>query len=103
MPKMIVKKHSTPDKMLVLAVCDKELLGKRFENQEAQLDLTTEFYKGEEMSKEQVTALMKKAYIVNMVGENAIKSGIEADIVSKSNIIRIKNIPHAQVLLSRNE
>lgn len=48
---MIVKTHLTPNGKL-LAVCDSDILGKRFEEDERQLDLSGRFYKGDEVSDE---------------------------------------------------
>lgn len=44
---MIVKMHKTQDNRIVLAVCDNDLLDKKFEEGKMQLDLTSYFYKGE--------------------------------------------------------
>ena len=45
---MIVKIHKMPDGRSVIAVCDSNLLGKKFEEKNLQLDLTADFYKGSE-------------------------------------------------------
>jgi len=44
---MIVKSHSTGDGRKVIAICDDSLLGKKFEEGDKQLDLTSEFYQGQ--------------------------------------------------------
>jgi len=46
-----------------------------------------------------VILAMKKAYIVNLVGEESVECGIEAGLISKGNIIRIGGVPHAQGLV----
>ena len=40
-----VTKHTTPDKRLVLALCDKDILGKKFEDSKRVLDLSSNFFK----------------------------------------------------------
>ena len=40
---MIVKVHRTPDGRRLIAVCDNNLLGKKFEENDLQLDLTSNF------------------------------------------------------------
>lgn len=94
---MIVKAHFSYNK-LVLAVCDKELFNKRFVDGDLQLDLTSDFYKGEKRTKEETIALMKKAYIVNGVGKQAVDCCIKAGIIDKSKIKKIKNIPYAYMV-----
>ena len=49
---MIVKKHVTQDRRLLLAICDSSLKGKKFVVGEKQLDLTSGFYAGEEMGED---------------------------------------------------
>ncbi len=94
--KMYVKIHETENKDIV-AVCDEDLIGKKFEEKELILDVSEEFYKGEKMDEKRTLEIMKKADILNIVGEKSIDLASKNDIVSKMNIIKIKGIPHAQV------
>tara|TARA_Y100000310_G_scaffold12560_1_gene12949 strand:- start:13406 stop:13690 length:285 start_codon:yes stop_codon:yes gene_type:complete len=93
---MYVKIHETENKDIV-AVCDEDLIGKKFEEKELILDVSEEFYKGEKMDEKRTLEIMKKADILNIVGEKSIDLASKNDIVSKMNIIKIKGIPHAQV------
>jgi len=97
--KMIVKIHKTFDGRTILAICDSDLIGKKFEENDLQLDLTSNFYKGEEKSDEEILELFKTASIINLVGEKSVNLGIKARIIDKIHIIKIKNIPHAEALL----
>ena len=97
--KMIVKVHKTPDGRKVVAICDNELVGKKFEEGKFQLDLSSSFYKGEEMDEEKARVLIKGSYILNIVGEKSIDFAMKLGIVKKESIIKIKNIPHAQAIL----
>ena len=97
---VIVKVHKTPDGRKVVAICDKDLLGKKFEEGKLQLDLTSDFYNGDEMSEEDIIKELKDASVVNIVGEDSIKLGIKLGCVNEGNIIRIKGIPHAQGVLN---
>jgi len=95
---MIAKKHITADKRLVLAVCDSILLGQKFKDDEKQLDLASDFYAGDETPADEVEILMKKAYILNLIGEESVKLGIAAGLVSTDNTGKVDGIPYAQVL-----
>ena len=95
---MIVKVHKTPESKKIIAVCDKELLGKRFEEGGLQLDLRSNFYHGEEKKESEIRNLIEDNSIVNLVGEKSIKWGIKIGIVDKKNVMRIKKIPHAQAV-----
>ncbi len=96
---MIVKIHAGPERKVVLAVCDKELLGKRFEEGKIQLDLSSDFYFGKEMGEKEILKLFSGAYVINLVGERSIALGKKAGILLEENTIKIENIPYAQVIL----
>jgi|APFre7841882654_1041346.scaffolds.fasta_scaffold68355_2 hypothetical protein len=95
---VIVTKHTTPDKRLVLALCDKDILGKKFEDSKRVLDLSSNFFKGAEMPKDGAMALIKKAYSLNAVGEESVDLAIECGAVEKTHVIFVKKIPHAQTV-----
>ncbi len=96
---MIAKIHKTFDGRNVLAVCDSDLLGKKFEEKDLQIDLNSAFYKGEEKSEKEILELFKKASTINLVGKKSVELGIKAGIIDKEKVIKIKGVPHAQVLL----
>jgi hypothetical protein len=95
---MIVKVHSTPDGRNILAVCDKSLIGKKFEEKKLQLDLTSEFYNGNENNEEEIKSLFKKSHIINLVGKKSVELGIKEGIISEKSVIYIKKIPIAHCL-----
>ena len=88
---------------IVIAVCDSNLIGKKFEEGKRQLDLRENFYKGEEINTEKIIKLLQHYSIedatFNIVGKNSIKAAIDAKIISKTNIDKINNIPFTLILL----
>ncbi len=92
---ILVKIHKTKFKD-VIAVCDSNLIGKKFEEKDLQLNITERFYKGESMAEEKIITILENAENVNIVGEESIKLGIKAGIIIKENILTIEGIPHAQ-------
>lgn len=95
---MIVKIHRTNDKKII-AICDSNLVGKKFEETNLQLDLTSNFYKGEEKSKEDILGLLKGSMMINLVGKDSIDLALKARIIDQKSIIRIRGIPHAQAVI----
>lgn len=87
----------------IVAVCDSELLGKRFEEEKFQLDVKESFYKGKEVSKEELLEIMKRMTredaTFNIVGKESVSIALEAGIIEKEGIKEIKGIPFALVLL----
>lgn len=95
---MIVKVHKRDDRTIV-AVCDDNLLGQKFEEDGKQLDLTGEFYKGDVRSNKETGDLVRNADMVNLVGEESVKLGLEEGIIEEEQIMRVKGIPHAQAMI----
>jgi len=93
----IIKSHRD-----IIVVCDKELLGKKFEEGKFQLDIKENFYKGKEADSESIIETMKKMSAedatFNIVGEKSVNTALKAGIISKEEIRRIKGIPFALVL-----
>jgi len=83
----------------VVAVCDDDLLGKKFEEGELQLDLTSDFYKGEKMDEKDIGDLLRNADAVNLVGEKSVKLGLNEGIIEKDHILKIDDIPNAQAVI----
>lgn len=92
---MYLKIHKAEGRSIV-AVADKELIGKTFEENNLHLEVTERFYKGEEKTEEEIVKILKDATNVNLIGKKTIDAALKAGIISKENIITIQKIPHAQ-------
>jgi len=97
---MFIKIHKTYRD--VVAICDSDLIGKKFEQNKFQLDVKESFYKGEETTTEKAIQIMKKLSeqdsIFNIVGEKSINTALNAGIIRKSGIKKIQGIPFALIL-----
>ena len=98
---MYTKIHKSYRK--VVAICDSELLGKKFEEGNMQLDVRENFYNGEEIDEGKAGDILRDLAsddaTFNIVGEKAIKAAIEAGLISTESIIRVRGIPFALTLL----
>ena len=83
---------------LLIGACDEELLGKKFEEGKLQIEVNKDFYDGERISPEALKKYLVDATIANLVGEKTIKCAIELGLVDPDCIIKIKGIPHAQMV-----
>jgi len=94
---MLVKIHKAYRK--TIAVCDVELLGKKFEEGNMQLYVNEEFYGGEKKTEDEIVKILRREKyedsIFNLVGEKSINAGIKAGIIERECIIKIEGIPHA--------
>lgn len=86
----------------IVAVCDSDLLGKRFEEGKFQLDIKESFYKGEEMSEEKTIDFMmsmsKEDATFNIVGKDSVEAALQAGIISQEGVGNIGGVPFAMVL-----
>ena len=94
---MIVKVHEANDN-IIISVIDTEMLGKKFIEKKLQLDLTSDFYNGEEKNEEEITKLVQCAYLLHLVGQSSVNLGIKMGWIDKSKVLKISNVPHAEVL-----
>lgn len=83
---------------VLLAACDKELLGKTFENKAKglRLHVCPVFYGGEIIPVDQFAEKLKNCHVANLVGKKTVDKAIELGYVSKESVIKIKGAPHAQ-------
>ncbi len=96
---MIVKVHKSPENRIIVAICDKDLFGKKFEEGKLQLDLSSDFYNGEEKNIKEIADLIRNADIINLVGEKSVQLGLTEEIISDEDVKKIDNIPYSQTAL----
>ena len=98
---MLIKIHKSYRD--IVAVCDSELIGKKFEEDKFQLDIKEDFFRGEETSEEGAIKIMqnfsKEDATFNIIGEKSINTALKAGIISKEGIKKIRGIPFAMVLM----
>ncbi len=93
---LIVNQKNGPHGLLLI-ITDSNLLGKLFTQAKTQLDLTSQFYQGIEMSKEEVKKMMQKAQHIHITGHESLTLAIELSYVQTSNILYVQDIPHVQI------
>ncbi len=85
-----------------VAICDKELIGQILSEGIMQLDLTTTFFKGEEMSEDDVKEEIWRCSLedanFNIVGKKSIGIALELGIIEESGVRKIQGVPFALVL-----
>lgn len=97
----IVKTHQGPHGT-ILVVTDSDILNQKFEENDLQLDLTKDFYQGEQVDEKKMQELVKSAYILHLTGQKTIDLFIKLKLVDSKNILIIQSIPHAEVYVVEN-
>jgi uncharacterized protein len=87
----------------VIAICDEDLIGKKFEEGIKILDCRESFYKDDSYTEKEAIKFLKhqskEDSTFNIVGKNSINAALEAGIIKKEGILEIAGIPYALVLL----
>jgi hypothetical protein len=94
---MVAKRYRMGEEFLV-AVCDKELLGKTLKEGEFSFYVSPEFYGGEEITEEELKNLLTDATIANLIGEKCVSLAIDMGIIDEDMVLFIQGVPHAQMV-----
>ncbi|RQG93159.1 DUF424 family protein [Natrarchaeobius halalkaliphilus] len=94
---MIVHERETPEGLLV-AICDDDVLGETFEEDDLSLTVTEEFYGGDETDERGVIDSLSRATVANIVGTQAVELAIEEGFIDEANVLEVDGTHHAQLL-----
>jgi hypothetical protein len=93
---LLAKKHERMGKN-VLAVCDKELLGKIIETEKLEFNVSKKFYGGEEVTEKELLKKLKEVDSANLIGNNCIEILEKQGLINQGSIITINGVKHAQI------
>ncbi|MDI6721035.1 MAG: DUF424 domain-containing protein [Candidatus Aenigmarchaeota archaeon] len=85
-----------PDRML--AICDKPLIGRKFEEGELNIYVSEEFYFEKECDGKKAVELAKSSTIVNAVGEGIVNLLAKNNFIDEKFVLQISGVPHAQIV-----
>lgn len=94
---MIIRERETKEGLLV-SVCDRDILGETFEEDEVSITVDPEFYDGERVEEEAVIDSLARAAVANIVGTKSVQLAIDRGIVDEANVLEIDTTLHAQLL-----
>jgi hypothetical protein len=87
----------------VIAICDKEIMGRKFEEGKFQLDVKESFFLGKEAEEKEILEVMRKMSLedatFNIVGKKSVAAALKAGIITEEGIKKIQGVPLALVLL----
>jgi uncharacterized protein len=81
----------------VVAICDEDLIGKKFEDEDRCIEVSERFYKGEKVSEEEAVKFLKAADNINLVGNKIVKLAVDLGIIKSNDVIEIQGVKHAQI------
>ncbi|MBU0527189.1 MAG: DUF424 family protein [Candidatus Micrarchaeota archaeon] len=83
----------------VIAICDRELIGKVLEEGDKYLDLETHkrFYVGEQTDENGVRKILGDFQSANLVGTKAVGVALELGMINEEDVMYIKETPYIQI------
>lgn len=84
-------------KEVLVAVCDSDIVGQKFEEEDLQIEIKENFYGEQEVEEDDVKKALQKATIANLSGKKAVKLAINHGVVEESNVLDIGGCWHAQM------
>ena len=93
---MYAKKHEC-DYKIILAICDKEHVGKTYEEGEISFTASEKFYKGEEITEKEMLEMLNEADSANLFGNKCVEIALKKNLVSEKSVLKIKGIKHVQI------
>ena len=85
-------------KEVLIAICDCDLMGKRFTEGKLHVDINQDFFGDEKASNQEVEKALKSATIANFVGRQCVECAIELGYVHRENTIVIDGVSCAQMV-----
>jgi hypothetical protein len=95
--KMYLKTYRQGAEVLI-AICDCEILGKKFAEGDLRLEVSCEFFGQEHASASEIEAALEGATMANFVGCRAVEHAISLGYVEKENVLSIDGILYAQMV-----
>jgi len=86
------------EKGRLVSVCDADILGEEFENQDVSLTVDPEFYDGEPAGEDAVVRSLAKCSVANIVGTRAVGLAVEHGLIDEENVLEFEGTRHAQLL-----
>jgi hypothetical protein len=93
---VLMKLHSVQGQN-ILAICDPELIGKKFVWGDLEILVSKGFYEGEHVPIDVMERTAHQCTSINAIGKTCVKALLKAGLVEKEAIVYINDIPHCQV------
>ena len=92
----ILKIHNSKKRPIV-AICDSDILGCVFEENDFILDIDEDFFDGDIADEKKILDIIKTAYTVNICGNKIIEFLLKENILKNSHIKTIDNVKYAMI------
>jgi hypothetical protein len=95
---LYLKSHRSGKEVLI-AVCDCDLMGKKFVEGHLHVEILSDFFGEEKATVKDVEQALGGATMANLIGEVAVRHAIRLGYVARENVLIIDGVPCAQMVL----
>ena len=85
-------------KFVMVAACDKSILGKTFREGKKKLEVATRFYGGDLCTVDETMQAVEAADIGNLVGGKVVKAAVRRGLADPDAVIEIDGVAHVQII-----
>ena len=85
-------------KVVLVAACDSELLGKTLMFRKIEFPVRREFYGGQLVTAEEALHNVRSGTTVNLLGERIVESALSAGLIHPEAVLYVSGIPHALIV-----
>lgn len=83
----------------IVAICDKELQGNTYEEDDLQISVREGFYGDMTASEDDILSAVEKATIVNVVGNRIVDLLSSRKLLNEDNVVTVGGVKHAQIVV----
>ena len=84
---------------ILVAACDREVLGKTFSEGVLEFTVKKDFYCGELKDIKELSSELSGATMANLAGNNVVDSALKQGYICPENVLNIGGLKHAQFVL----
>ncbi|MER5174664.1 MAG: DUF424 family protein [Candidatus Nitrosocosmicus sp.] len=81
----------------IINICDLSILGKEINQGDFSINISREYYYGEEISNEQAIKLLNSSSIINLVGKDIVDLAISLNLAKKNSVKTVENVPFLMI------
>ena len=95
---MLLRIHRSADNHEVIAICDRELLGRTLEEGDLTVKISEPFFGGEEIREEKLLEVLRTCGNINMFGKKCVEIAVRNGFIAEESCREIAGVPHVTIL-----
>ncbi|MDQ6723019.1 MAG: DUF424 family protein [Thermoproteota archaeon] len=81
----------------IINICDLNILGKEINQGDFTINISREYYYGEEISNEEAKKLLNSSSIINLAGKDIVNLALSLKLAKENSVKIVENIPFLMI------